>query len=65
MDQGIHNWLLYSGELERSLGEAPHVFRQGDGPVNTLGWSEYSMLGVVYLSFNIVIQAPSLVWQCA
>lgn len=37
MDQGIHNWLFRSGELKRTLGNAPSVFYQGEGPVNTIG----------------------------
>jgi hypothetical protein len=35
MDQGLHNWLLYSHELEKYLDVK--IFPQGEGPVNTLG----------------------------
>jgi hypothetical protein len=37
MDQGIHNWLLYSGVLGRVFGNKVTVFDQGSGPVNTIG----------------------------
>jgi hypothetical protein len=35
MDQGLHNWLLFSGRLRRLM--KVKVFSQGEGPVNTLG----------------------------
>jgi hypothetical protein len=35
MDQGFHNFLLYSGQLERYMNVK--VFQQGEGPVNTVG----------------------------
>ena len=35
MDQGLHNWLLYSGRLRRVM--RVKVFTQGEGPVNTVG----------------------------
>jgi hypothetical protein len=35
MDQGFHNWLVYSGILDRVMTVLP--FQQGEGPVNTLG----------------------------
>lgn len=35
MDQGLHNWLLFSGRLRRVM--RVKVFTQGEGPVNTLG----------------------------
>lgn len=35
MDQGFHNWLYYSGQLDRILDV--RVFQQGEGPVNTVG----------------------------
>ena len=35
MDQGLHNWLLYSGQLETYMDLK--VFQQGEGPVNTIG----------------------------
>lgn len=35
MDQGFHNWLLFSGKLQRSM--RVKVFYQGEGPVSTLG----------------------------
>jgi hypothetical protein len=35
MDQGFHNWLLYSGALERYMDVK--YFKQGEGPVNTVG----------------------------
>jgi hypothetical protein len=37
MDQGIHNWLVYSGDLEIFAASSVVVFKQGEGPVNTLG----------------------------
>ncbi len=38
-DQGIHNWVLHGGDVNFFLGEKPTVFRQGEGPINTLGVS--------------------------
>lgn len=35
VDQGFHNYLLYSGQLSQLL--KVKVFQQGEGPVNTLG----------------------------
>ena len=35
MDQGFHNYLLYSNILNRVIDIK--VFPQGEGPVNTLG----------------------------
>jgi hypothetical protein len=35
MDQGFHNWLLFSGKLQRSMNVK--VFQQGEGPANTVG----------------------------
>jgi hypothetical protein len=35
MDQGFHNWLVYSGILDRYMDVK--IFQQGEGPVNTLG----------------------------
>jgi len=35
MDQGFHNWLLYSGILQRYMDV--HIYQQGEGPVNTVG----------------------------
>ena len=35
MDQGLHNWLLFSGRLKRVM--RVKVFSQGEGPVNTVG----------------------------
>jgi len=35
MDQGFHNWLLYSGILQRYM--EVHIYQQGEGPVNTVG----------------------------
>ena len=35
MDQGLHNYLLYSGQLETYMDVK--VFQQGEGPVNTIG----------------------------
>ena len=35
IDQGFHNWLVYSGILSRIMDIA--VFKQGEGPINTLG----------------------------
>lgn len=35
MDQGFHNFLLYSGQLERYMNVK--IFHQGEGPVNTVG----------------------------
>ncbi len=54
MDQGIHNWLLYSGKSSNNedsvviniiLGELQYylgkitLFKNGEGPVNTIGES--------------------------
>ena len=35
MDQGFHNFLLYSGQLDRYMDVK--IFQQGEGPVNTVG----------------------------
>mmetsp|Transcript_17731 Transcript_17731/g.18474 ORF Transcript_17731/g.18474 Transcript_17731/m.18474 type:complete len:389 (-) Transcript_17731:44-1210(-) len=35
MDQGLHNWLLFSGRLRRVM--RVKIFSQGEGPVNTVG----------------------------
>lgn len=35
MDQGFHNFLLHSGQLERYMNVK--IFQQGEGPVNTVG----------------------------
>jgi len=32
---GFHNWLIYSGKLERYMDIK--IFQQGEGPVNTVG----------------------------
>lgn len=35
MDQGFHNWLVFSGALDRFMDIK--VYQQGEGPVNTVG----------------------------
>ena len=35
MDQGFHNWLVYSGQLDKYMDVK--IFSQGEGPVNTVG----------------------------
>lgn len=35
MDQGFHNWIVYSGQLEKFMNVK--IFQQGEGPVNTVG----------------------------
>lgn len=35
MDQGFHNWLYYSGQLDKYVNV--RVFEQGEGPINTVG----------------------------
>lgn len=35
VDQGFHNWLLYSNQLERFMDVK--IYQQGEGPVNTIG----------------------------
>jgi hypothetical protein len=35
MDQGFHNWLVYSGVLRKYM--TIKIFQQGEGPVNTVG----------------------------
>ncbi len=35
MDQGFHNWLLYSGQLGKYVDIK--IYQQGEGPVNTIG----------------------------
>jgi len=35
VDQGFHNWLLYSGQLHRIM--KVQMYQQGEGPVNNLG----------------------------
>jgi hypothetical protein len=44
IDQGFHNWLLYSGDFQYFLGEAPTAFKQGDGFVSTLGRNNHLKL---------------------
>ena len=33
--QGFHNWLIYSGVLDKYMNVK--IFQQGEGPVNTVG----------------------------
>eukprot|EP00607_Mallomonas_marina_P008116 CAMPEP_0182424140 /NCGR_PEP_ID=MMETSP1167-20130531/10293_1 /TAXON_ID=2988 /ORGANISM="Mallomonas Sp, Strain CCMP3275" /LENGTH=140 /DNA_ID=CAMNT_0024603709 /DNA_START=914 /DNA_END=1336 /DNA_ORIENTATION=- len=35
IDQGFHNWMIYSGMLNRYMDV--RIFQQGEGPVNTVG----------------------------
>ena len=35
MDQGFHNWMVYSGMLDKYMDV--RIFQQGEGPVNTVG----------------------------
>lgn len=35
MDQGFHNWLVYSGQLDKYMDLK--IYQQGEGPVNTVG----------------------------
>lgn len=35
MDQGLHNWLVYSGLLGKYFDV--QIYQQGEGPVNTVG----------------------------
>lgn len=35
MDQGFHNWLVYSGQLAKYVDLK--IYQQGEGPVNTVG----------------------------
>mmetsp|Transcript_4104 Transcript_4104/g.6356 ORF Transcript_4104/g.6356 Transcript_4104/m.6356 type:complete len:394 (-) Transcript_4104:103-1284(-) len=35
MDQGLHNWLVYTGLLDMYMNVK--IYQQGEGPVNTLG----------------------------
>lgn len=51
MDQGFHNWLLYSGQLDRYLDI--RIFPQGEGPVNTVG---------AFFGERAVVKLPLTVW---
>jgi hypothetical protein len=35
IDQGVHNWLIYSGILSKMM--KVQIFSQGEGPINTIG----------------------------
>ncbi len=56
VDQGFHNWLLYSGQLAKYLDV--RIFQQGEGPVNTLGglFGKYNkeMLGLSLTEMKIL-----------
>ena len=50
MDQGFHNYLVYSGQLDRIM-DVKH-FPQGEGPVNTLGEFWYAVAIVcIYMCY--------------
>ena len=48
MDQGFHNWLIFSGTLDPFMDIT--IFKQGEGPVNTIG-SFFG--GRIQLKFNL------------
>jgi hypothetical protein len=49
MDQGFHNWVLYSGVLSHYL--SVRIYQQGEGPVNTIG-AFFGKRGVVQRSLK-------------
>lgn len=51
MDQGFHNWLLYTGELEKYMDLK--IFQQGEGPVNTIG---------SFFGQRIILKIPLTEW---
>lgn len=53
MDQGFHNWVLYSGSLERFMDLK--IYQQGEGPVNTVG--------SFYPGPNAVLKMPLETWR--
>ena len=53
MDQGFHNWLVYSGSLERFMDLK--IYQQGEGPVNTVG--------SFYPGPNAILKFPLETWR--
>ena len=51
MDQGFHNWLLYSGQLAKYVDLK--LFQQGEGPVNTVG---------AFFGEHILVKFPLTDW---
>lgn len=51
MDQGFHNWLLYSGQLAKYVDLK--LFQQGEGPVNTVG---------AFFGEHILVKFPLTEW---
>jgi hypothetical protein len=52
MDQGFHNWLVYSGQLEKYMDIK--IYQQGEGPVNTIGG---------FFGERILLKFPLEKWQ--
>jgi len=52
MDQGFHNWLLYSGALNAFMDVK--VYLQGEGPVNTVGG---------FYGSSILLKFPLETWK--
>ena len=54
MDQGFHNWLIYSGIIQKYM--EVKVYQQGEGPVNT-GNTTTSFVYCICLNINTTTQS--------
>lgn len=65
MDQGFHNWLVYSGQLDKYMDLK--VYQQGEGPVNTVGAffpGERALLKFNLKTWNVLRgEAPSMTFH--
>ncbi len=54
MDQGFHNWILYSGQLDKFMNVK--VYQQGEGPVNTVGAliGHHSLFNFTYEDWGVL-----------
>ena len=52
VDQGFHNWLLYSGQLSQMMNVK--IYQQGEGPVTY----QHSYIRSCYYYFNISQRDP-------
>eukprot|EP01036_Dinobryon_divergens_P033411 gene33411-43189_t len=54
VDQGFHNWLLYSGQLSQMMNVK--IYQQGEGPVNTVGgfFGERKILKALLQDWKVV-----------
>jgi len=65
MDQGFHNWLVYSGQLDKYMDLK--IYQQGEGPVNTVGAffpGERALLKFNLKTWNVLRgEAPNLAFH--